>query len=190
MIASFYAGPMGCGKTTLLIQDVHNVTGSKAVFTGSEFGSIKSRAIGTSNTIDGHYVRTTNDLAVPLAKGPYNYIFVDEAQFLDEGAVRTLFDYGHKNSTNLRFYGLMSDFRGRPFRGSAQIVALCDNYIRLPGLVPCWCGHDAIMNARVVQGAVVHEGSQILEADIKEADVYYRPLCRKHWYEKRLSREA
>ena len=112
MTTSFFAGPMGCGKTTLLLQDVHNLGRRSLVLTGSEFGSIQSRVFGTDKALDAWTVRTAHDLTVPLAcsKG-VGYIFVDEAQFLNEGAVRKLFRHANDNGVNVRFYGLISDHR-------------------------------------------------------------------------------
>lgn len=47
----------------------------------------------------------------------------------------------------------------------------------------CWCGRKAQMNARVIDGKVVREGKQIV---LGSNDLYIG-LCRKHFYEGKLS---
>ena len=48
----------------------------------------------------------------------------------------------------------------------------------------CWCGKKAIMNARVIDGKMVDEGSQILLGGNES----YTSLCRKHYQTKDLGK--
>jgi thymidine kinase len=57
--------------------------------------------------------------------------------------------------------GLLTDFTGRLFSGSARLVEIADVLVRLPLPVLCWCGLSARTNARLVDGVVVREGEQV-----------------------------
>lgn len=177
MTISFIAGPMGCGKSTMLLQDYHNAGGG-LVLTGSKDPEVRSRPLGRS--IPAASVRDIRDLSVPLAGKP-KYVFVDEAQFLTAGAVKAIIRYADKFHAIARFYGLVSDFRGNPFTGSSHIIALADEFVMLPSLIQCRCGGRAIINARIALGEVTTSGPQVVEGDIDKSEIYYEPLCRRCW---------
>lgn len=170
---------MGCGKSTLLLQDLHNAgRDDSIVFTGSEFPVIESRIAGN---VEARTARSRSQFATMLAGRKPKYVFVDEAQFLNEAAAKYVCWYADYNNITVRFYGLLSDFKGNMFPATSVIVPLANEFVQLPGLIPCSCGGHGSINARIVKGKIQREGAQILEADIKPSDVYYQVMCRMCW---------
>lgn len=56
-----------------------------------------------------------------------------------------------------------------------------DDHISLPVHARCWCGEIARMNARVVNGVMVTERTQVVVGDVTDTDVHYALLCRPHF---------
>ena len=79
-------------------------------------------------------------------------------------------------------------------------MELADVLVPLPLPVTCWCGRPARVNARLVDGAVVHEGEQVvlgdtaplgpeaLDQDVFGPEIHYQTLCRRHWVTRRTRR--
>ena len=83
------------------------------------------------------------------------------------------------------------------FEGTARLFELADHVQRVQVEVLCWCGLPGLLNARVVDGALVREGATVVVADTGRADpggdlpdsrpvpdgdpaVRYQVLCRRH----------
>ncbi len=107
--------------------------------------------------------------------GKLDCVLVDEAQFLTPEQVRELCEVADFLRIPVMCYGLRTDFRAQLFAGSAALMALADNIEELKTI--CWCGKKATVNARILDGHVLHEGPQVL---IGGNDTY-TALCRKHW---------
>ncbi len=105
-----------------------------------------------------------------------NCVLVDEAQFLTKHQVvhlrKIVTDYG----VPVIAYGLRTDFRGDLFEGSEWMLAWADTLEELKTI--CWCGKKATMNARLVGGAVVKDGAQILIGGNES----YIALCPTHFW--------
>jgi thymidine kinase len=75
-------------------------------------------------------------------------------------------------------YGIRTDFQGKLFEGSSELLALADNLIELKTV--CDCGRKAIMVVRLNEdGSVVTDGDQIKIGGNDSYKVY----CRKHFRE-------
>lgn len=188
---TFYTGPMSAGKSTLLLQDRYNLMkqGLKVLTaTASDKPVIKSRFSGHEELVYGvDAIGGVRDFVVVESDGRLDYILIDEAQFMEPEKIEKLVHLADVDMVNIRAYGLTSDFKGDMFPGTAKWIALSDDVQWLQGSVPCWCGRPARMNSRVVQGQVTHKGDQVMEGDIKDdTDMYYVPLCRRHWHDKKL----
>jgi thymidine kinase len=72
-------------------------------------------------------------------------------------------------------YGLRTDFRSQLFEGSKRLFELASVVKNIP--VICDCGNFAVVNARIVNGAVTTEGNQV---DIG-GDEKYRAFCYACW---------
>ncbi|NNC91989.1 MAG: thymidine kinase, partial [Acidimicrobiia bacterium] len=79
-------------------------------------------------------------------------------------------------------FGLLTDFRGRLFPGTARLLELADTSEAIQCEARCWCGDRATHNARVVDGEQVYEGELMVVDDPERVpEVSYELRCRKHW---------
>ncbi len=188
----FFHGVMGSSKTAQLLMQRYNYRqlGLKvalvkpAVDTRAGANTVYSR-IGLQAEAqlvlqNGDSVREQlNWLAVQNAHSDFQFVFVDEAQFLTEEQVQELADMA--DGLEIFCYGLKTDFRGQFFPGSAALLRLAEDIQEVTGSL-CWCGRKATMNTRVNgRDEVIREGEQVL---IDNGDqVRYIGLCYKHWRE-------
>jgi thymidine kinase len=189
----FSYGVMSAGKSTLALQVEHTWTeaGRCGVLLTSHdrggHGRVTSRlglgrpAVEVSPTTD---LEALVRRAVPDA----GFVVADEAQFYTPAQVDQLARCVDDREIEVACFGLLSDFAGRMFPGSARLVELSDVLVPLPLPVLCWCGRPARINARLVDGVVVHEGEQVLLGDTAPVEgalfgpeVRYQVLCRRHW---------
>jgi thymidine kinase len=194
----FSYGVMSAGKSTLALQVEH--TWSEAGRSGllltsndrGGAGRVTSRlgldraAVEVSPTTD--LDRVLRD-AVPDG----GFVVADEVQFYDPEQIDALARCVDERDIDVACFGLLSDFRSRLFPGSQRLVELADVLVPLPLPVVCWCGRPARVNARLVDGQVVHEGEQVVLGDtaplgpaaldqgVFGPEVHYQVLCRRHW---------
>ncbi|MGI6215117.1 MAG: thymidine kinase [Christensenellales bacterium] len=116
-------------------------------------------------------------LAVQKAHKGFQFVLIDEAQFLSESQVKELADMSEM--LEIYCYGLRTDFQGNFFEGSAALFRLAEDIQEVPGGL-CWCGKKATMNTRVDKnGNVIKEGEQVLIDN--QAEIKYIGLCFEHW---------
>ena len=110
---------------------------------------------------------------------PIACVFVDEAQFLSPEQVWQLARITDRIGIPVMAYGLRTDFQGKLFPGSLELLAIADELREVRTI--CFCGRKATMVVRVDEGGeVVREGAQV-EVGGNEK---YVSLCRRHWEEK------
>jgi thymidine kinase len=103
-------------------------------------------------------------------------VLIDESQFLSTEHVKQLARVVDELNVPVLCYGLRTDFLGRLFEGSAQLLAWADNLVELKTV--CHCGKKATMVVRVrPDGSVETTGAQV---EIGGNDRYV-PLCRRHF---------
>ena len=188
----FFHGVMGSSKTAQLLMQRYNYQqlGLKvallkpAIDTRISLNTVYSR-IGLQAEAEvvlhpGDSVQEQlNWLAVQHAHNNYEYVFVDEAQFLSEAQVQELADLADERE--IFCYGLKTDFLGKFFPGSAALLRLAEDIQEVTGGL-CWCGKKATMNTRVDQQLnVIKEGEQVLIDN--QQQIKYIGLCYKHWRE-------
>ena len=78
-------------------------------------------------------------------------------------------------------FGLLTDFRGKLFPGSARLLEIADQRHELQVQARCWCGEPATHNARLHDGVQVYDGDVVLIDDGSTAKVTYELRCRNHW---------
>ncbi len=116
-------------------------------------------------------------LAAQNACSGFEYVFIDEAQFLTPEQVQELADMAEH--LDIFCYGLKSDFQGNFFPGSAALLRLAEEIHEVPGGL-CWCGAKATMNTRIdPEGRVIKTGEQVLIDN--QQQIRYIGLCYKHW---------
>jgi thymidine kinase len=186
----FYHGVMGSSKTAVLLMQRYNYMqlGLKvalvkpAIDTRIGADIVYSR-VGLQAKADivleaGHSIREQLLwLAARNAHNDFQYVFVDEAQFLSEAQVHEMADIA--DTLEIFCYGLKTDFRGEFFPGSAALFRYSEEISEVPGGL-CWCGAKATMNTRVDKdGHVITSGEQVLIDNRQE--IHYIGLCYKHW---------
>lgn len=184
----FYYASMNAGKSTTLLQadfnyrergmrtllftaGVHDRGGRGVI--DSRLG-IQANAIPFDAATDLRVVTEEAHFRAPLA-----CVLVDEAQFLSAAQVRELAHIADEVGIPVLCYGLRTDFQGRLFPGSAELLALADSLIEIKSV--CECGRKATMNLRVdAAGNAVREGAQ------KEigGNERYVALCRRHFVQR------
>ena len=189
----FSHGVMSAGKSTLALQVEH--TWAEAGRTGLLVTSHDRGGAGVVTSRLGMRrsaaeVAPGTDLQELLAGVPDGgFVVADEVQFYAPEQVDALARCVDDRDVDVACFGLLSDFRSRLFPGSRRLVELADVLVPLPLPVVCWCGRSARMNARLVDGVVVHEGEQVVLGDTAQRsedqlfgpEVHYQVLCRRHW---------
>ncbi len=183
----FYYSAMNAGKSTILLQSSYNYRerGMRtllfvpALDTRAGGGRIESR-IGLAS--EASALQAGDNLLERVrgahSKEPVACVLIDEAQFLTPAQVGQATDIADTLRIPVLCYGLRTDFQGRLFPGSAELLALADNLIELKTI--CHCGRKATMNLRVgADGKAVREGAQV---EIGGNDRYL-PMCRRHFKE-------
>lgn len=191
----FTYSAMNAGKSTMLLQSAYNYrergmevmlwTSSLYQGEGEGLAQISSR-IG----LDAQACRfdTATDLFEAILRamndGPLSAIFVDEAQFLTSDQVWQLSRVCDHLGLPVMCFGLRTDFQGKLFEGSAELLGIADQIREVRTI--CHCGRKATMTARLDKaGHALREGAQV---DIEKG--HYVSLCRKHWEETTRLREA
>jgi len=183
----FCYAAMNAGKSTLLLQASYNYRErgmATLLFTAAlddraGTGVIASR-IGVS--CDAQLFTATDDLyaviAAAHAQTPFSCVFFDEAQFLTARQVWQLARVADRLDVPVMCYGLRTDFQGKLFPGSAELLAIADTLREVRTI--CHCGAKATMVVRHgPDGRPILEGDQV---DIGGNDKYIS-LCRRHWEE-------
>ena len=196
----FFSGTMDCGKSTLALQMDHNHrargregliltrldrAGTSAL--SSRLG-LSTQAVEVADGLDLWEVVVTN-----LTGGRrVDFIIGDEAQFYAPEQIEQLARVVDELDIDVFAFGITSDFRTQLFPGSRQLIELADRVQVLQVEALCWCGRRATHNARIVDGAMVVEGEQVVVGDTDGAApglVEYEVLCRRH-YMRRMNSTA
>lgn len=186
----FFYGVMGSSKTAQLLMQRHNLLqlGLKvalvkpAIDTRAGADTVYSR-VGLKAEAEivlqpHHSIREQLAwLAVRNEHNDFQYVLVDEAQFLSEQQVVELADMAEE--LEIFCYGLKTDFLSHFFPGSAALFRFAEDIQEVQGGL-CWCGKKATMNTRVdADGVVLKQGEQVLIDNQRE--IRYLGLCYEHW---------
>jgi len=192
---------MDCGKSTLALQMDHNHAArgrAGLIFTKHDRAgeAVLSSRLGLAHTAlevvddldfwDLLVSRATNGQRV-------DYLICDEAQFYTARQVEQLARVVDEMGVDVYAFGITADFRTALFPGSQRMIELADRVQSLQVEALCWCGHRATHNARVVHGAMILEGEQVVVGDIAPGDaamVEYEVLCRRHYMRGMTSHSA
>ncbi|SFB45782.1 thymidine kinase [Rhizobium sp. NFR07] len=183
----FHYATMNAGKSTMLLQASYNYRerGMRtAIFiaalddragkgrVASRIG-LSSEAIPFGGSEDLFSMISDMHAAEPIA-----CVFVDEAQFLSAEQAWQLARVSDRIGIPVMAYGLRTDFQGKLFPGSLELLAIADELREVRTI--CHCGRKATMVVRVDEaGEVIREGAQV-EVGGNEK---YVSLCRRHWEE-------
>ncbi len=189
----FFFGTMGSGKSTLALQIHHNLVrvgrhGLLLTRLDRLEAAVSSRlgvaqpAVEVTDALDLLRLATT----VRAEVGELHFLVCDEAQFYSPDHIEQLGEVVDVLEVDVYAFGLLTDFRGRLFPGTARLLELADERTELQVEARCWCNRPATHNARVVGGRQVYEGETVVVGDIaRDGDtapvVTYELRCRRHW---------
>ena len=183
----FFYSTMNAGKSTALLQSNYNYLerGMETLLflpkidADNNDNKIHSR-IGLNAkaySVDSNF-DFYNYVSQESIKKQIDCILIDEVQFLTKEQIRQICKISDELNIPVMCYGIRTDFRGELFEGSAELLALADNFIELKTV--CDCGRKAIMVVRLDdEGKVITDGDQI---KIGGNDTY-KVYCRKHFRE-------
>jgi len=188
-VLRFSFGTMGSGKSTLALQIHHNLSsrglrGLLCTQLDRDGARVSSRLGVSAVAVDVGPKLDLLELARGFAEqhGRIDYLVCDEAQFYLPEQVEQLARVVDELSADVHALGLLTDFRGRLFAGSARFLELADERHELQVEARCWCGARATQNARLVNGKQVYDGEVVVVGDTGgDAEVVYELLCRRHW---------
>jgi thymidine kinase len=182
----FSYSTMNAGKSTLLLQASYNYVESgmrtllftSSLYAAGDVGIIESR-IGISAPAEmfgagDDLFQRIND---HMQESKVDCVFVDEAQFLTAEQVWQLARVADRLDVPVMTFGLRTDFQGKLFPGSSELLAIADDLREIRTI--CHCGRKATMVVRrSTDGGVITEGDQVsIEKSV------YVSLCRRHWEE-------
>lgn len=197
----FFSGTMDCGKSTLALQMDHNhsVRGRVGlIYTKHDRAGtnvLSSRlGLSTSALEVGDGLDFWEAIVARATSGQrIDYLICDEAQFYTCEQVEQLARVVDEMDIDVFAFGITADFRTELFAGSKRLIELSDRVQVLQVEALCWCGRKATTNARVLDGAMVVEGEQVVVGDTNPQDagvVEYEVLCRRHYMRRMTSHAA
>lgn len=176
----FRYGAMNCGKTTSLLQVVHNYEekGLKVIIIKSSIDkkgslNIVSR-LGINRKVD-ILLKPKQKIKGLIKLDSVDCILVDEAQFLEPSQVKELWIIAKLYDIPVICYGLRTTFKGEFFQGSKNLMELADNLEEL--ITICKCGKKAKFNVRKVNGKIVKDGNDVAIDGFD--NVSYESMCGK-----------
>lgn len=176
----FRYGAMGSGKSTALLQVIHNYEEQgfdtlliKPAIDTKGDNKVVSR-IGIERDADILIQPDQTFMEVLPQKKPWA-IIVDEAQFLTVAQVDELYEITKVFDVPVICYGLRCDFAMRGFPGATRLLEIADDIEELKTI--CKCGTKATQNMRLINGYPVFEGEQIVIDD--HTKVEYKSVCGK-----------
>src|SRR5690606_27517116 len=174
------------GKSTLLLQAAYNyrergmrpLLYTSALYAGDSRGAISSRiGIAEPAALYGANDDLYQSIRDAHEESRVDCVLVDEAQFLTREQVWQLARVADRLGIPVMCYGLRTDFQGRLFPVSMELLAIADTLREIRTI--CTCGAKATMVVRQdADGRVLTDGDQVsIEKSV------YLSLCRRHWEE-------
>ena len=182
----FAFGTMGSGKSTLALQIHHNLThggmrGALCSMLDRQGARVSSRLGASAEAIVVAPEVNLYDVAANDGS-TLDYMVCDEVQFYAPEHVEQLARAVDELHVDVFSFGLLTDFRGRLFPGTARMLELADVSEPVQCEARCWCGERATHNARLVDGQQVYEGELVMVDSPEVApEVTYELRCRQHW---------
>jgi thymidine kinase len=181
----FYYSAMNAGKSTTLLQSSYNYQerGMNTLILAPKIDNREDQATVTSriglsaNATTFHLSDNLYQVVEELhQQQPLDCVLVDEAQFLTREQVRQVSDIADQLGIPVLTYGLRTDFQGKLFEGSEQLLAWADNLVEIKTI--CHCGRKATMVLRIGEdGQVIKEGAQVKIG----GNELYVSVCRRHF---------
>ena len=181
----FFYSTMNAGKSTALLQSNHNYLESNLktiLFIPKEIADKTEGKIISRIGLEADAIITDKNYKFfdEVEKKDYkniSCIFVDEVQFLTKHQIRDLSKIADELNIPVMCYGIRTDFQGKLFDGSMELLAIADNLKELKTICS-ECDKKATMVVRLNEdGEVLLEGEKIVIG----GNEIYKTLCRKHF---------
>ena len=183
----FFYSTMNAGKSTALLQSNHNYIESNLktmLFIPEELKEKSKSKIISRIGLEAKAIvadKQYNFFEEIKNKNPkeISCIFVDEAQFLSKKQVQNLGKVADELNIPVMCYGIRTDFQGKLFEGSKELLAIADNLNELKTICS-ECNKEATMVVRLDEsGKVVTSGEKVLIG----GNEIYKTVCRNHFRE-------
>ena len=181
----FFYSTMNAGKSTALLQSNHNYLESDlntVLFLPEAIAKKSSKKIISRIGLEAEAISVDKqfnffDHMKDLNDQSINCVFVDEVQFLERKQIHQLGKIADELNIPVMCYGIRTDFQGKLFTGSSELLAIADNLNELKTICS-ECNKKATMVVRIGDdGEVILEGEKIL---VGGNDIY-KTVCRKHF---------
>lgn len=181
----FHYGPMGAGKSTLAIQHYYNQKQQSLkgkIYTQNDRSNKKLLTSRLGATVKAKII-TPNKKLNTTKNQKQDFIIIDEAQFLTTKQIKELTQLSDQHNVIITCFGLLTNFKGKLFKGSKKLIEKSDKIIPLPLEIKCHCGNPGIINARIINNQIVKKGKETIIGDTTTItnQTHYQVLCRKHW---------
>jgi thymidine kinase len=180
----FRYSAMNAGKSTALLQIAYNyeeqgqrvLLFTSAIDDRSGVGCIASR-LGLQRQASV-FDDKTDFLELLASETSLACVLIDESQFLSTGQVRQLHQLANVHNLPVICFGIRSDFQGKAFPGSAELLTLAEDVEEIKTI--CACGRKATMNIRIDDsGQRVHAGDQVVIGGNNR----YQQVCARCFYQ-------
>jgi thymidine kinase len=180
----FRYSAMNAGKSTALLQIAYNyeeqgqrvLLFTSAIDDRSGVGCIASR-LGLQRQA-GVFDEKTEFLDLLATENGLACVLIDESQFLSTRQVRQLHQLANVHNLPVICFGIRSDFQGKAFPGSAELLTLAEDIEEIKTI--CQCGRKATMNIRIDDsGQRVHAGDQVVIGGNNR----YQQVCARCFYQ-------
>ena len=130
----FFYSTMNAGKSTALLQSNHNYKENNLntlLFIPVEIGNTSGGKIVSRIGLEASAISFNKEYKfyknIKNLKKNTSCIFIDEAQFLSRKQVHDLSKVADKLNIPVMCYGIRTEFQGKLFTGSSELLAIADN---------------------------------------------------------------
>ena len=183
----FFYSTMNAGKSTALLQSNHNYKESNLktiLFLPKDIADKSNNKIVSRIGLETEAISINKDFNFFKYIKDNNHddiscVFVDEVQFLEKNQIQQLSKVADELNIPVMCYGIRTDFQGKLFDGSSELLAIADNLNELKTICS-ECDKKATMVVRLdSEGKVILKGQKVL---VGGNDIY-KTVCRKHFRE-------
>ncbi|MDY4183470.1 MAG: thymidine kinase [Candidatus Onthovivens sp.] len=171
-------GPMFAGKSEELLRRINRLKYAKKKFLVFK-PKIDNRY--SDDEVVSHQKRAYKCISISSAHEIYSYltesldcVCIDEVQFFDDEII-DIAEYLANKGIRVIVAGLDTDFRGEPFKITANLLARSEDVTKLTAIC-VKCGKEATRTQRLVNGEPASINDPIVLVGANES---YEPRCRK-----------
>ena len=191
----FIEGPDYSGKTTLIknLSNYFKSNGRRVAIFREPDGEFRKMLLDKDSNLSfatrralfaADHLQTLD--TIYQSRDKYDYIFVDEVQFLSKEQIKQLWRIAHKQNIDVFCYGLKNTYQNNLFPGAEQLLIMADTSEEIKSKC-CYCGNKATTHLRFVNGKVETEGD-LIKVDNNESrnnNEEYKSVCQDCWYERK-----